>query len=470
MALLPFKSKNKLEPVITYPETEKYYYTQQRRILPETPSYTSLEAIRRINGLAAAIISVNAARLASAELKLAVPKPSGNYKALFKTSYKSQIGMEFVDVDDPEHPVLDLLNEPNQLETLHAFIYRIAWKMQGFGQCIVFRDQRFGRTQLIDLDPNQYEIMLGPDKYSYNKPPIFTNGLTAVRLFGKEGRKGTHPLWGNAQQSLGGTMYNVIWPEEYEMFKLEDPTRSFYGKGWIEYMWRDLIYAGEKESADVARLFNKFGAEIMVKFPLETGEDVIQEAMNEFENRSRGSANQGNFIGYRSDGTTQFDVVKLAEYTADLPDSLVKKIFYELRGNLADYNSGQGAGGDYVTARNSHADKLVDLASPLEHGLTKLKRDEFPELDKGAKIYLGNIKKEDAAQANKKYLDLYKVQAIDKYELRLAMGEPVDEEMRDVYYQPPAKPGIQDEESAAADTPSEADVKTGAEKQLEEET
>jgi hypothetical protein len=444
----------RLQPVMTYDTSEKFYWVQPKRPLPEIPNYTSLEAIRRINGVAAAIISVNASRIAAAECKLAVMEPQGNYKSLYRTTYKSQMGTNWVDVNDPEHPVNDLLCHPNPLMDLHSFIYRIAWKMQAFGYCYIYRDQRWGRTQLVDLDPNQYEVVLGPDRFSYNKPPIFVNGATAIRLFGEIGRKETHPVWGPSQTYVkdqdGGlirndfgapTLFNVIWPEEYQMFRLEDPTRTFYGKGWIEYMWRDLMYATEKEVSDIARLYNKFGAEILVKFPAMTGDDVIQQTMNEFETRSRGAINQGNFIGYAADGETQVDVVKLQEYVADLPEAIIKKIFYCLRGNLADFNSGQASGGDYITARNSHADKLIDLADPIQNGLTSLMQTEFPDMEKSAKIYLENIKKEDPAVADLRYMNMFKLGAISLYEYRVAMSEPVDESMRNIFYKPPIKEG-----------------------------
>lgn len=412
-----------------YPETVIYpnlntTYTafQQFSFNRNSPTFGNWDRNRSIlnyTGLMYIAVDENSSRMAEVPLGLYIPKPEDGFstkrarKALNlsdKLRRKSvATGQDFLQVTDPEHPIVQILASPNDIQTPYTFFYKVYAFLQLAGQAPILklRNEAGEMTGMVTLDPRAVKPIrdFAKDPWKIQKYVyIGANGLNA-------------PL----------NVEDIIW--------VAYPSVTSYTETWCPAAaaWNDIILSAEKTNADLAYNGNRMRPDFIMSCKnVDQGE--MERIAAQVEDKLRGSSNTGNMLMLNSEQMSLEPLQNFDGYVAGDPDPLIRKILAYFRYPYAKYASTDSNRASAVVMMSEWMKDLKPTLGIVEEALCKAFREEFPELDDDAELEFENIDIRDEEFDLKKYTQMWQTGAIDRYTYKQAMGLSASDSDIDVYF------------------------------------
>ncbi len=235
--------------------------------------------------------------------------------------------------------------------------------------------------------------------------------------------------------------------------KIPSPNRTYFGMGYLEMAFRDVLFENSKVGKDISRQKNLMDGDLIARFDKNMPQELMDEAIDAMETKLRGVSNTGSIVGYRADGTMDLAPVPHSPYEPGLPEIYAKRIARAFRYPYAKFDGVNSNNTSSITAYNAWIDDLEDLASVIEGALTAGVLGEFEELESGARLYFANIRKEDDRYKDAKVRNMWRDGVIDRYRYKVLVGEEAAEEDKGVYYKPEA--GDEDKHDDHTETDSQ---------------
>ena len=381
---------------------------------PSFGSYTDSKSLENFLSWVYVCVDGNAGRLAGADMGLytQAPESFSRTKAVNVRNPARKLrnkildtGQKFVKVVDIDHPIVQIINHPNELQNYYTFFYKtFAYLfLTGDAYWYKLRNESGQMTGMAVIDPRRIKAIVSSD---------------------------TWQILGWTWENSGTT--TQIPREDIIHVPYPSPQSDTNGYSPVHGLWDDLVISREKANSDLSSAKNssKPSFAVMVK---DADQDDLTRFKNAIKKEHSGTSNSGKFMVLDADQasieTLQFD----GEVTGD-PEIIVRKICAGLKYPYAKIISNEVNMASADTVFNSWMEDLEPLQSQVEDALNSEFITEFPELQAGSMLLFENLSKKDKEFSLKESTELFKNKIIDRHTAKTIHGLAAEDNDKDIYF------------------------------------
>jgi len=367
--------------------------------------------------------SQNADKMASAKMGLYFPTDEGYNTKMARKAFNlnsrlkrkaMETGQEFLLITDKQHPIVSILNKPNDVQSYFKFFRKVYLFLQLGGAAPIYkqRDESGKWAGMEVLDPRRIRPFRVYNECRYDYFQYYGGDL-------------------NSNWSSVKTMR--IEPEDLIYINLDSMVSMIDGYSPAQAAWQDIMLSNEKINADISYNKNRMRPDFLLMCKGADQHD-LERVLASVENKLKGTSSVGNGIAFNSDQFQFQPLQNFNDYDIGDSEAAIRKLCSYFYFPYTKISNDQANVASAETMMDEWSRGLMPWMSMVSESLETAFREEFTDLDEEAELEYENLCVGDKEFELRKYTSLWATGGIDRYTYKTAMGQSADDSDKGVYY------------------------------------